>query len=78
MRCVLVGRMRNFSGGPPEEYSWDFGGDEQAAWDTCSQWVKWMREGLWQFREWGSPGPVTLIKPGAFIEMAVRFFPDVP
>jgi hypothetical protein len=78
MRYVLVGRVRNYLGREPEERTWDFDGDGELARETHQVWSEWMCQGLWDFRDWGQPGSVTCIKPGAFYELDFRVIADGP
>lgn len=68
----VIGRLRNHLGGPPEERVWEFGYDQDLAMKAHREWTQWMAEGLWEFRDWGWPGEISCIKPGALIELDFR------
>lgn len=78
MRYVLIGLLRSYTEEPPEEQVWDFGDDAEQARETHQVWSEWMAAGLWSFRNWGRPGQVTWIKPGAFIELNLRVTREFP
>jgi hypothetical protein len=72
MTYLLIARLRSYTSHPPEEYVWDFGDDKGLALETQQIWAVWMGVGLWQFRDWGWPGKITCIKPGAIDELDFR------
>lgn len=76
MKVLLIARMKSYIQAPPEEHVWDFGQDFELAVKTLARWTVDMAEGLWQFREWGSTGSVTLIKPGGISELDLRVVGD--
>ena len=76
MRVVLIARMKSYIQAPPEEHVWDFGQDFELAVATLIAWAAEMAVGLWQFRQWGAPGPITLIKPGGIDEIDLRVIDD--